>query len=257
MGELVEALGPGPLGRVDLARALTARLFGGELASVSMASLLNGANVAAVRSEAGEWEVLQFANAEEIEPNVWRMTKLLRAQLGTEDAMQSGHAAGAPFVLLNSAVVSAGLSPEQCGLLLNWRVGPAGQTPGSRNFIDVQEVGGIRARLPLSPVHLKAVLQDNGSVGISWTRRGRIDADSWLAEEIPLGEESEKYRIEIADEAGEVQRSTEVFGPSWTYLEELALADFPDRPCEVEVIVQQVSSSVGGGIPARRRVMLT
>jgi len=257
MGELVEPLEPGPRARMDLAGSLTVKLFGGELASVSMASLLNGANVAALRSESGEWEVLQFAAAEEIAPSIWRLTKLLRAQLGTEDAMRTGNEAGAAFVLLNSAVVSAGLTPEQCGLVLNWRVGPAGQTPGTRNFVSAQQAGGMRARLPLSPVHLKAVEQDDGSVAISWIRRGRIDADAWLAEDIPLGEESEKYRIELAGEEGEARRVVEVATPSWTYPEELALADFPDRPCEVEVTVRQVSSSVGAGVPARCRVMLT
>src|SRR5690606_42149886 len=49
----------------------------------------------------GGWELLQFSNAQEVEANVWQLSSLLRAQLGTNDVMMRGHPAGATFVLVN------------------------------------------------------------------------------------------------------------------------------------------------------------
>lgn len=38
---------------------------------------------------------------------------------------------------------------------------------------------------------------ENNDLSFGWIRRGRVDADSWLGEEIPLGEEREAYQAEI------------------------------------------------------------
>src|SRR5690606_18194295 len=112
-------------------------------------------NSAAILSAAGVWEVFQFGAAEETGPSLWRLTQLLRGQLGTGDATETGAAAGAPFVLLDEAVAKAGLAPGQAGLPLNWRIGPAGRDIGSASFARLSAAGGIRARLPLCPVHLR------------------------------------------------------------------------------------------------------
>jgi hypothetical protein len=88
--------------------------FGG-LASVSRLSLLNGANAAAILSDAGIWEVVQFELAEEISSDRWRLSNLLRGQGGTDDAMREGASAGNRFVLIDSAVVPLGLTLEEAG----------------------------------------------------------------------------------------------------------------------------------------------
>ena len=49
LGVLTEALPPGVVGRTDHATAITVELYGGELASISRAQLLNGANAVAIR----------------------------------------------------------------------------------------------------------------------------------------------------------------------------------------------------------------
>src|SRR5690606_25818822 len=118
------------------------------------AQLMNGANAAAVLASNGVWEILQFQKAEETEINRWTLSCLLRGQMGTNDAMSAGAGVGAPFVLLNEAVVAAGLKPEEVGLELNWRVGPVGYDLSETHFASSTVAGGIRARLPLSPVHL-------------------------------------------------------------------------------------------------------
>ena len=48
---------------------------------------------------------------------------------------------------------------------------------------------------PLAPVHLKAA-RDGSGVTFAWIRRTRIDGDSWVGE-VPLGEDSEQYTVDI------------------------------------------------------------
>jgi hypothetical protein len=207
VGVLNAGIGSGIEGRLDHATAMTVELYGGELASVSTLRLLNGANVAAVRADNGVWEVIQFAEAEEIAPSVWRLSRLLRGQLGTDDAGRAGASAGAPFVLIDDAVVKAGLASEQAGLMLNWRVGPIGHDFGGDSYVRRTLDGGLRALTPLSPVHLRLQRAGSGDAELTWIRRARLDADSWLSEDIPLGEEFERYRIEIAPAGGAVVRT--------------------------------------------------
>src|SRR5690606_12796543 len=125
---------------------------------------------------------------------IWRLTGLLRGQLGTNDAMSVGAPAGADFVLLDDAVRPTGLLESEAGLLLNWRVGPSGADFSSSSFATSAQVGGLRALLPLSPVHLRGT-RIGGDLQLSWIRRGRIDADKWEGLDIPLGEEREEYRL--------------------------------------------------------------
>lgn len=257
LGVLTAALPPGVVGRIDRSATITVELYGGELASVSRALLLNGANSVAIRSAGGAWEIVQFETAEEIAPDTWRLSSLLRGQLGTDDAMAAGAAAGTHLVVLDEAVQTAGLSAGEAGLLLNWRVGPAGSDLSSEDFAEHSGVGGLRALLPLSPAHLRAARADGGDVALSWIRRGRIDADSWTASEIPLGEEREEYQVQIAHPGGAVVRTATTLAPGFLYESADILADFGAPPAEIDVTVRQLSLAAGWGFPATRRLSLS
>ncbi|WP_048649128.1 baseplate multidomain protein megatron [Nitratireductor soli] len=256
MGFLKEPIGGGLEGRIDLGRELIVELLDGALRSVSPVHLLNGANVAALYSASGAWEILQFQSAEEIGPSLWRLTGLLRGQLGTNDAMQAGSQAGAIFVLLDEAVRPVGLAASEIGLPRAWRIGPAGDELGGAHFLALTGTGGLRSQMPLSPVHLRARRIADGALALSWVRRGRIDADNWQAEDVPLGETNERYRIDIAPEGGAIVRTQIVSTPSWTYSPASIAADFPSPPAILEFTVRQISTTVGAGIPARRAVTL-
>ena len=255
LGELAAPLAGSFAGRVDLARTITVRLYGGELQSVSRPQLLNGANVAAILAASGAWEVLQFQNAVETAASVWTLSGLLRAQLGTDDAMLAGAAEGAPFVLIDNAIFPAGLRSSEIGLALNWRVGPSGYDFSSPAFGLYGETGGVRALTPLSPVHLEAKRQADGSIAVGWIRRGRVDADNWLGTDIPLGEEYEAYQVDVSA-AGDLVRSSVLSSPSWTYASSELSADFPSLPKEIEITVRQLSASIGLGLPASCTVAL-
>jgi len=253
LGALAGALAPGMReGRVDRSNTILVDLHYAEAQSIGRLHLLNGANAAAVLAANGAWEILQFEAVEEVEPGRWRLAGLLRGQLGTEDAMATGAPAGAPFVMLNEAVPAAGLQPGELGLTLNWRIGPAAAVLSDGSFAGQSAAGGMRGRLPLAPAHLRGRAA-GGGLAFSWVRRGRVDADDWEATEIPLGEEREEYRVEVATAGGPVLRTATVAAPGWTYPVGDILADFGAMPALMDVTVRQLSLSAGWGLPASRR----
>ena len=209
-----------------------------------------------MRSAIGAWEVLQFETAEETAPGIWRLTGLLRGQFGTGDAAAAGASAGADLVVLDDAVMTAGLLAGEAGLLLNWRVGPLGGDFSSASFSAHQETGGKRALMPLSPVHLRGKLTAGQDLSLSWIRRGRIDADSWEASEIPLGEEREEYRIDVSAVGGAIVRSVTVSTPAWIYPAADIAADFGTPPAGLDITVRQLSAAAGWGLPATQRFAL-
>jgi hypothetical protein len=226
--------------------------FGG-LSSVATLTMLNGANRLAIKAGNGAWEIIGFAQADEIAPGRWRLAGLLRALHGTEVAMASGHAVGARAVVLDDAVMPLGLDVDEVGRLSNWLVEPVGMMPGQAGpFVFA---GGERALTPLAPVHLRGRRDPGGAVRLSWVRRGRIDSDSWLAAEIPLDEPVEAYRLDIL--SGETtMRSIETSEPAFTYPTDQELADFGVPQAALSIRVRQLGRAIPLGLAARATIIL-
>ncbi|MBE7183656.1 MAG: glycoside hydrolase/phage tail family protein [Methylobacterium mesophilicum] len=252
VGRLVSGLGPGVPGRFWHGAPLDVELYAGEAASVARANLLNGANVLAVRSRSGAWEIMQFASASEIAPGIFRLTSLLRGQLGTEDAMMAGSAEGADAVILDDAVLPAGLRPAELGLELNWRATPSGADLSEQFSASVTALGGVRARMPLAPVHLRVEARGASGVRFSWVRRGRVDADSWEGPDIPLGEEREVYQVALATPSRTVA-SVEVGESTWLCPADLIETTAGEGRAEALTLsVRQGGGRAGWGFPASR-----
>ena len=223
IGRLAEALGPGPVGRFDPGNAVVVDLIGGAFASASRLAVLSGTNRLAVRAAHGGWEVLGFAEAQEVATGRFRLTGLLRGLGGTEDATAAGAVVGAEVVLLDEAVRSLGLVNAERGAAQNWILEPMGLvTELSGPFVFD---GGLRAETPHSPVHARVVRQVSGDLHISWIRRSRIEADAWAEGEVPLDEAEERYRLEIMNGSA-VVRTVEVGEAEFTYAAADELADF-------------------------------
>jgi hypothetical protein len=251
MGELVNELGAGLSGRLAKNQVLEVDLYHGELTSVTLPQMLNGANSAMLATPEGGWELLQFLNAEEMQADRWRLTGLLRGQCGTEREAMRPRPEGMAFVLLDEGVKPAGLKTQEAGLDVYWRIGASGEDFSDQFFHTVSMAGGLRALQPLEPVHVRSRTDSNGAINISWTRRGRIDADSWLAAEIPMGEEREAYRIEIRKD-GRLIRSADVENTSWIYTKAQRLSDFDSLDAEIDFSVAMISAVVGPGRHARK-----
>ena len=80
----------------------------------------------------------------------------------------------------------------------------------------------------------------------AWTRRGRIDADSWLAADIPLGEAEERYLATLLD-GSEVVGEAETEMPLWP-----VDASLVEGRSLLRLRVSQISLAAGPGIAATR-----
>ena len=259
MGRLDTDLAPAGIGRRVFGGPLRVRLQNGVLADVAMIDVLNGANLAAIEGAQG-WEVIQFEKASLGGDGVWTLDGLLRGQAGTEES--ASIAAGARFVLLNEALGRIDAPDTLRGLSFTWLFGPEGEIPVAPDFTSFdQTVSGVGLR-PLSPVHL-AAFASGGDVSLSWIRRGRVGADDFDAREIPLGEETELYDVEILSGAS-VIRTVETSTKSYTYPAADILADFGAGGVygpggldgTISFRVRQISQTVGAGRAAEATIAL-
>lgn len=252
MGELAAPLGSGPIARWDRGGEILVRLYGGVLAGEPDVAVLNGANVAAIGTPDGGYEILQFSRAEMIGPGLWRLSGLLRGQAGTADVAAEGHAEGAGFVLLDGAVRSLEVSEAEAELALTLRCGAAGAVFDPDRFVDVPLMPARRALMCLPPAHLAARRDEaNGDVTVRWIRQTRTGGDTWQAADVPLGEASEGYRVRLGDEGG-WKRTVDVPVPHFIYTAAEQLADFGGSPAALTISVSQVSPTEGPGLAITR-----
>ncbi len=249
VGETLDPLPPGPLSRFDYATTLTVSVTGGELMSVSRLQLFQGENAAAVVGQNGEWEIIQFENALLVAPGVYELSGLLRGQAGTEIALAAAGQsipAGAKFVKLNGAVETIDLTLDEVRLPYTWRYGPASRDLSDQSYGQTEHAfQGIGLR-PFAPVHVRGT-RITDDVSLSWIRRSRVGGDSWDVSEIPLGEASELYEVDILD-GSDVKRTLSATSPQVVYDAAQQISDFGSVQSSVSVAVYQISDVWGRGV---------
>jgi GTA TIM-barrel-like domain/Putative phage tail protein len=251
MGEIVVAAADNCKGRRS-GKSLTVRLYGGALQSVSMAALLSGANIAAIKSTSGAWEIVQFQTAEEISAQTWKLTGLLRGQRGTQDAMLAGMAVGAPFIILDGAVTELSFAGS-FSAARSLRVGPAGKSVIDASWQTVSTGTLTRSVSPLAPEQLRVKTIGTGQT-FQWIRCGRSNADDWDLTEIPLGETSESYTIRIVNGLNVTVRTATPATPEFTYLTSQRLADLGAANAPFKFRVKQNSALPGLGLEAELQI---
>ena len=218
----VDVVGPGPSARSD-----------GEV--------LNGANAALVEWADG-WELLQFATAELVSAERYRLSRLLRGQRGSEWVMSGVAGAGARVLFLTGAEARVHVGDNEVGAALDWRAWRGTpQEATAWSGVYAHEEAGLAM---WSPAHLKARWA-GGDIELDWIRRARKRGDAWVAGE-PVHEISESYEVSIR-EGGELVRSWVSSEPVATYEQSLRENDFPGGGTAVIEVAQ-----VGfGGVPGR------
>lgn len=249
MGETLTALPPGPLWRSDLRAAVDVRLRGGSLASVAPEAALAGANALAFVDPAGEVEIVTAARVELIGARTFRLSQMVRGLGGSEPAAARTLAAGARVVVLDGAAVPLTTSLDDAGRHLRYRIGPPNADVAAASMRELSATVGTGALRPLSPMRPRARRLPSG-VSLSWIRRSRVDGDSWEAVEVPLGEETERYRVTIRA-GGEIVRAVEVDAPALLYEAAQELADFGSAQAVLDIELVQFSVVVGPGLSRR------
>ncbi|MEE4121163.1 MAG: glycoside hydrolase/phage tail family protein [Paracoccaceae bacterium] len=249
LGRTLDAMPAARPGRWDRGAPVRVRMAtGGALASVDVAALLAGANLFAIGSGGPSgWELFQAAQADLVDDDTWALSLRLRGQLGTEADMAPAWPSGARVVVVDPTLVQIGLPASARGLERHFRIGSAGlplEDPAILQLVAAFEGVGLR---PYAPAHLRIVERGDGGLALTWVRRTRIDGDSWLGEDVPLGEEAERYRVRVLDSADAVLREVDVAAPAWTWSAAARAADAG----AVALAVAQVSQAFGAG-PYRR-----
>ncbi len=203
---------------------LLVNLIGGVLESRPREALLSGANFAAIGDGTPDnWEVFQFAHADLQSEGVYALSKRLRGQFGTDAAIPDVWPEGSVFVLLDQRVAQTALSRSERRVAKHYRIGPATRGYDDPSFVHQVEAFNGNGLRPYAPVHLRLRSAGLDDV-LSWTRRTRIDGDDWGGMEVPLGEETESYLIQIRVD-GSLVREQIVNQPSWTYTDAMKLED--------------------------------
>ncbi len=194
------------------------RLATGSLQGRSEADILNGANVAALRfGTSGDWEVVQFRDAQLIASGEYLVSGLLRGQAGTDGIMPDVWPSGSDFVLLDGAVTQTRLQGSMRGVERHYRVGPARMPYDHASYVHRAETfAGVGLR-PYRPGHLCVLRRGDLAIEVTWVRRTRIDGDSWAGSDVPLGEDTEAYLLRIR--SGEtVLREVATDAPRYLYI---------------------------------------
>jgi hypothetical protein len=250
VGETVFNFYSGPTAYFDVVNTLRVKLHSGELSSVPEEAILSGgANALAIANSDGDWEILQFCNAELVAAGTYDLTQLLRGRLGTEHAMRSPVPAGASVVLLDGALGQLQASLSERGIARFYRWGPSklAQTdPAWQQTTFTLRAVGL---MPWSPVHIAGSWNGSGDVTIGWIRRTRLGGTWTDGADVPLNEESERYEVDVVDGSGNVLRTIAASSPACVYTASQQVADFGAAQITLTVHVYQLSATVGRGWP--------
>lgn len=229
----------------DESNTVTVQMVAGTLSSASELLVLNGANYAVLGNE-----VIQFKNATLVSAGVYTLSGLLRGRRGTEWAM-STHSVGDRFVLATVATWRrVPLQTSDIGLQRLFKFPTFGTTLQQAAASPFTPAGV--ALECYSPVEVGAGRNASADVVIKWKRRGRLNAEWRDYTDIPLGESSENYEIDITDSSyATVKRTLSSTTETVTYLIEQQAADSPSTITEVYGIAYQISAVVGRGYGKR------
>ena len=254
-GETLSDLPSGPPSRFDHGTRLQVKMHSGALEAISDLELFEGGNAVAIQNSAGAWEVLQFRDAVLVGSDTYELSTFLRGQAGTETAMDTPVAAGAPFVLINGAVVQANLDAGDVGREKIWRYGPASLDPAAPSYRETAHTFlGLGLR-PFSPVHVRGKTVSAG-VEFTWMRRTRINGDSWEQLDVPLAEDEERYQIDVLNGSGNPIRLLEASQTSMIYQTSDIVSDFGAVPSSINLVIYQVSPTFGRGAPGLATIQL-
>lgn len=183
----------------DEMNAVTVRLTpgSGELSSSNELGVLNGANLAAIGSEASGYELIQFKTATLTAARTYVLTGLLRGRRGTEWALDT-HAVGDNFILQPCHNIEGAFAELQQARL--YKAVSSGGLLASSSAVAFTNTGV--ALKCLSPCHLGGGRNAAGDITLNWTRRTRIGGGWINGTDVPLSEASEQYTMVIFSNSG-------------------------------------------------------
>ncbi len=246
IGETLDVLAAGPVGRFDNGSSVTIRFGAGELVSVSDAAALAGRSLMAIQGAEGEWEIFAFTRAELIGTSTYRLSRLVRGLGGASHLAARETPAGAIAVLLDDALRPLATSVEEIGAPQDYAIGPADLFFDDPLYVRLRASATNLSLRPYAPTHARARRRSQG-VEISFIRQARIHGDAWDIAETPLDETTSSFEIEFATPAGRrlLASATTLF----IYPAAQEIADFGATQSQLNVSIYQLSEIAGRGFP--------
>jgi hypothetical protein len=230
---------------IDVTVAAAAITFEG----VSDAAVLAGANAAAMGSD-GRWEIVQFGRATQIDPTHWQLSHLLRGRRGTEHVMGTSQPAD-KFVLVSGGDLGhVVLQSTEIGAARTYQVCSIGLAISSA--VTQAFTGHGQALVCFSPVDATAQRQSDGDILLTWIRRSRLGRTLMSGIDIPLGEATEAFSIDIIELGSPhtVLRTLTSSTVSVLYSHANQETDFGSPlPATITVAIYQLSAITGRGTP--------
>lgn len=255
IGHVTNTLGDGPDAYIDEANVIEVTLIypSQSLVGVSEADMLAGDNQAWIGAADGSTgEVLGFRDADLISAGVYELRGLLRGRRGSDHAI-AGHGFGEIFVLLSTQTVGrSDFGPTDWDVPRDYRAPSVLKEAEDADVITFTNTG--EAKRPFAPVHVTGSRDASDNITLEWVRRTRSFTNG-LAGPVPLGEESEKYEVDVLDFAGaNVVRTIKVTVETATYSAANQTADGLTPGDPVRVVVYQMSATRGRGHGRAARV---
>lgn len=239
IGTAIDALADGVTHIFDEENSVTVNITGsGELSGASEIAVLNGANLAKIGAE-----IIQFKTASLVSSGQYILSGLLRGRLGTENAV-SGHSAGEEFVLIDNNVVKEIMPNSLIGLERLYKAVSVGDSLAnvSADSFTYQ----ANALKPFSPVHITASRDISDNLTLGWIRRTRVNGQWQDNVDVPIGEVSESYEIDIMDGSNIVRTITSSSATA-SYSAAEQTTDFGSPQGSITVNIYQISAVVGRG----------
>lgn len=233
IGVLAAPLAASPSTMVEPNSALEIELAGDGfvLGVTTVSGLASGVNRMLVGGE-----IIQFLDAEQFGPRLWRVSGLLRGRGGTEAAAALGHPAGSDAIVIDDTLIA--LDPSQIAETGATRLAAIGLADDIPAFATLDADG--HSRQPPPPVHARRVIAANGNWQLCWTRRAR---GQWRWPdfiETPLIEEQESYQLGIGS-IGQPLISWQVASPRFE-LEAGMIASLSQSAPQAPVWVRQLGT---------------
>jgi hypothetical protein len=111
---------------------------------------------------------------------------------------------------------------------------------------------GVKFR-PYSPVNITGSRDGSDNLTINWNRRTRINGDWRDNVDVPLGEESESYEIDIMD-GRDVVRTITATSQTVEYTAAQQTTDLGSTQSSITVNVYQLSAVYGRGAAGNRTI---
>lgn len=228
---------------MDQANTVDVQLSSGVLYSVSRDAVLDQfANAAVIGSE-----LVQFMTATHLGNNLYRLSGFLRGQRGTDHSVAS-HAVGDKFVLLNPAsLVRVPMDTADIGAAREWRAVTTGRAVAQAAKVSKASTG-ISLK-PFAPVNLRRAYVAGTDLRYMWDRRTRsLQTFPASSVDVPLGEASELYEIEIFNGLGfsSVLRTVQSTVADFTYTAAQQIADFGVTQSSISVRIYQIGRAGRG-----------